>query len=186
MLEPGEDAPFLSDVARFVSHVAPLGAWNALARLVLHLTSPGTPDIYQGDEFWNFALVDPDNRRHVDYDARAAALARYRRRSLRCGEDSAAIDLYANRLKLLVTQRLLDFRRSHADVFTRGAYRPLAARGRRAGHVVAFGRSFEGQTCITDRRATHGGQARGYGGRVVGRYFGRCSRRALIRRAGGR
>ena len=148
VLEPSDDAPFLADVARFVSHVAPLGALNALARLVLHLTSPGTPDIYQGDEFWNYALVDPDNRRPVDYDARADALAKVTSSVAALREDSP-IDLHANRLKLLVTQRLLDFRRSHADLFTRGAYRPLVARGRRHGHVVAFGRSFEGQTCIT-------------------------------------
>jgi (1->4)-alpha-D-glucan 1-alpha-D-glucosylmutase len=76
VLEPGDDAPFLPDVARFVSRVAPLAASNALGRLVLHLTSPGTADIYQGDEFWNFALVDPDNRRQVDYDARAVELGK--------------------------------------------------------------------------------------------------------------
>jgi (1->4)-alpha-D-glucan 1-alpha-D-glucosylmutase len=116
--------------------------------LVLHLTSPGTADIYQGDEFWNFALVDPDNRRQVDYDARAVELGKLSSGAAALREGSP-VDLYANQLKLLVTQRVLDFRRSHADVFTRGAYRPLVARGRRAGHVVAFGRSFESQTCIT-------------------------------------
>src|SRR5256885_14671721 len=75
ILEPAEDAPFLSDVARLVSSLAPLAAWNSISRLILHLTSPGTPDIFQGDELWNYALVDPDNRRQVDYDARIAALS---------------------------------------------------------------------------------------------------------------
>src|SRR5581483_11596637 len=74
ILEPHDDAPFLSDVARLVSRIAPAGAWNALGRIAVHLTAPGTPDIYQGDELWNFALVDPDNRRQVDFGARAQAL----------------------------------------------------------------------------------------------------------------
>src|SRR6185436_18193203 len=75
ILEPSEDAPFLIDVARLVSHIAPLGASNALARVAVHLTAPGTPDIYQGDELWNFALVDPDNRRPIDYEIRTKAMA---------------------------------------------------------------------------------------------------------------
>jgi len=148
VLEPSEDAPFLADVARFVSHLAPLAASNALARLTLHLTSPGVSDIYQGDEFWNYALVDPDNRRQVDYDARASALA-----TLSGGrwalDGAAPLDVYDNHVKLLVTHRLLDFRRSHIELFARGDYRPLVARGPRAQHVVAFARAFSGQTCIT-------------------------------------
>jgi len=148
VLEPSEDAPFLADVARFVSHLAPLAASNALARLTLHLTSPGVSDIYQGDEFWNYALVDPDNRRQVDYDARASALATLS--GGRWALDAAApLDVYDNHVKLLVTHRLLDFRRSHIELFARGDYRPLVARGPRARHVVAFARAFSGQTCIT-------------------------------------
>jgi malto-oligosyltrehalose synthase len=71
VLEPADDAPFLTDVARFVSLIAPAGASNALSRIAVHLTAPGTPDIYQGDELWNFVLVDPDNRRAVDYEVRS-------------------------------------------------------------------------------------------------------------------
>jgi (1->4)-alpha-D-glucan 1-alpha-D-glucosylmutase len=148
MLEPRDDAPFLSDVARLVSHIAPIGAWNAYARLVLHLTSPGTPDIFQGDELWNYALVDPDNRRQVDYDARQSALAELSTIGDRL-RGNAPLDAFDGRLKMYVLQRLLDFRRSHADVFTRGTYRPLVVHGSRAKHVVAFARSFEGRTCVT-------------------------------------
>jgi (1->4)-alpha-D-glucan 1-alpha-D-glucosylmutase len=119
-----------------------------LARLVLHVTSPGTPDIYQGDEFWNYALVDPDNRRQIDYDARTRALGELTSTSARLRGDSA-VDLYDNHVKLLVTQRVLDFRRSHADLFTRGAYQRLVARGPRAGHVVSFARSFGELACVT-------------------------------------
>ena len=76
-------AEFLRELEAFVATVAPSGAWNALSRTLLHLTSPGIPDIYQGDELWNFSLVDPDNRRPVAYG---------KRRSL-----SAAIDPLSHR-----------------------------------------------------------------------------------------
>jgi (1->4)-alpha-D-glucan 1-alpha-D-glucosylmutase len=139
-LEPSDDAPFLFDVARLVAKVAPIGAANAIARLVLHLTSPGTPDVYQGDEFWNFALVDPDNRRGVDYDGRQHALDDLGSIEARL-RGSASLDVFDNRVKLFVTQKLLALRKTRADLFTRGAYRPLDVRGPRAEHVVAFVRS---------------------------------------------
>jgi (1->4)-alpha-D-glucan 1-alpha-D-glucosylmutase len=139
-LEPSDDAPFLSDVARLVARVAPVGAANAIARLVLHLTSPGTPDVYQGDEFWNFALVDPDNRRGVDYDARQHALEDLASVETRL-RGSQSLDPFDNRVKLLVTQKLLTLRKTRTELFTHGAYRPLSVRGLRADHVVAFTRS---------------------------------------------
>jgi (1->4)-alpha-D-glucan 1-alpha-D-glucosylmutase len=148
VLQPADDAPFLADVARLVSLIAPAGAWNALSRIAIHLTSPGTPDIYQGDEFWNFALVDPDNRRPVDYEPRAAAAAELAviERGI---SSSAEFDPNDNRLKLYVTARLLDVRRNYSDLFTRGSYRQLAATGTRAGNVIAFAREFAGQCAIT-------------------------------------
>jgi len=148
VLEPSEDAPLLPDIARLVSRIAPTGANNTLARLVLHLTSPGTPDIYQGDEFWNFALVDPDNRRPVDYDARRRALDDLSSVERKLSGD-APIDLFDNRLKMLVTHRLLELRRTRADVFARGGYCPLMARGSRGEHVVAFMRAFGERQVIT-------------------------------------
>jgi (1->4)-alpha-D-glucan 1-alpha-D-glucosylmutase len=148
VLEPSEDAPFLFDVARLVARVAPVGAANAIARLVLHLTSPGTPDIYQGDEFWNFALVDPDNRRPVDYAAREQALADLAPVESRI-RGSAPLDVFDNRVKVLVTQRLLELRKSRSELYTRGDYRPLEVTGRRARHVVAFARSFDDQISVS-------------------------------------
>jgi (1->4)-alpha-D-glucan 1-alpha-D-glucosylmutase len=148
ILEPGEDAPFLPDLARLVSRVAMSGAWNALARVALHLTSPGTPDLYQGDEFWSYTLVDPDNRRPVDFDARAAAL-------VALGDLDAALasatlrDPFDQRSKLLVTQRLLRLRRIHPEVFTRGRYSRVEVSGERAKHVVAFARTFVDRCVVT-------------------------------------
>jgi (1->4)-alpha-D-glucan 1-alpha-D-glucosylmutase len=147
-LEPSEDAPFLSDVARLVSRVAPIGASNAIARLVLHITSPGTPDVYQGDEFWNFALVDPDNRRQVDYAARAKALDDLESIEGRL-RDSEPLDVFDNRVKLFVTKQLLELRKTRANLLTRGAYRALEIRGTRAEHVVAFARTIDAHVSVT-------------------------------------
>jgi (1->4)-alpha-D-glucan 1-alpha-D-glucosylmutase len=138
-LEPSEDAPFLFDVARLVARIAATGFANSLARVVIHLTAPGTPDLYQGDELWNFTLVDPDNRGQVDYDARVAALDRLDETGRRLSSGSP-IDLTDNGLKLLVTHRLLDARRANAGLFIAGQYEPLSLRGARAGHVIAFAR----------------------------------------------
>jgi (1->4)-alpha-D-glucan 1-alpha-D-glucosylmutase len=125
ILEPADDAPFLMDVARLVSRVAPAAQMSALSRTLLHLTSPGTPDIYQGDELWNFTLVDPDNRRPVDYDVRARLLD--------------AIEPTTD--KLAVIRSVLRERRTHPDLFGGGAYEPLVATGERSAHVVAYVRS---------------------------------------------
>ncbi|HEY5060788.1 MAG TPA: malto-oligosyltrehalose synthase, partial [Gemmatimonadaceae bacterium] len=139
---------FLGDLAHVAERAAQAGARNALSRVAVHLTSPGTPDIYQGDELWNFALVDPDNRRQVDYDLRAALL----------GELAAAGDpvsricgvgLSWDGAKLLITHRLLALRRAQAELFTRGSYRPLVVRGSRAGHIIAFARSINGRHAVT-------------------------------------
>ncbi|HEY4216072.1 MAG TPA: malto-oligosyltrehalose synthase [Gemmatimonadaceae bacterium] len=148
ILQPGEDAPFLTDVARLVSCIATTGAINSLARIAVQLTSPGTPDTYQGDEFWNYSLVDPDNRRPVDYDARHALLDRHISIDAR-STAHGGFDPLANETKSLVLHRLLQLRRTEADVFVRGSYRPLVVTGARAAHVVAFVRSHEERHAIT-------------------------------------
>ncbi|HEX4682555.1 MAG TPA: malto-oligosyltrehalose synthase [Gemmatimonadaceae bacterium] len=129
VMEPSDDAPFLSDVARFVSRIALPAAWNSLSRVTLHLTSPGVADVYQGDELWNFALVDPDNRRPVDYAMRAKLLA---------APSAAEPDPFDNQTKIEVTRSLLRLRRNAPEIFSEGIYRPLTVRGKRGGHVVAF------------------------------------------------
>jgi len=148
VLEPRDDAPFLSDVARLVARIAPIGARNALARVAVHLTSPGTPDIYQGDELWNFTLVDPDNRRPVDYEVRSKAMAELADVDERL-HNGGPPDLFDGRLKLLITQRLLHLRRSAAELFTHGGYRRLAVDGPRAAHVLAYERCLNDRRCVT-------------------------------------
>jgi (1->4)-alpha-D-glucan 1-alpha-D-glucosylmutase len=142
ILEPGDDAPFLPDVARLVSLAAPIGVMNSLSRIAIHLTAPGIPDIYQGDELWNFALVDPDNRRQVDFDARDRALTSLERSDVIDGP-------FDHRMKAFVTRRLLLLRRTRPHLFSCGRYRPLSVIGARAAHVIAFERSYDGDRSVT-------------------------------------
>ena len=140
VLAAGDDTTFASDVSRFVARIAAAGAWNALARMAVHYTSPGTPDTYQGDEFWFRALVDPDNRRAVDFQARRNALAALPAALDADAAAELARDPAADRLKLHVVRRLLRVRRDHPELFRSGTYEPLVISGARAGHAFAFAR----------------------------------------------
>ncbi|QDU22333.1 malto-oligosyltrehalose synthase [Urbifossiella limnaea] len=133
VLNPNESAEFLADLAAFVGRVAFLGRVTSLAQSVIRCTAPGVPDTYQGTESWDYSLVDPDNRRPVDYAARQAWLA-----------DPAAPDLADPRVKLFAVSRALRARREHTELFERGEYVPLAAIGPKADHVFAFARRHNG------------------------------------------
>ena len=134
---------FLDDFERFHAPLAVAGMHNALAQLLLKMFVPGMPDFYQGTELWDFSLVDPDNRRPVDFDLRRRLLSELKGQ----GEENLARlsrSLLENwrdgRIKLYVTYRGLNFRRSHADLFKLGDYLPLEVTGPAADHVCAFAR----------------------------------------------
>ena len=147
MLDRPSNARFLHDVEQFVVSLAAQGRWNGLARLVVHLTAPGVPDVYQGDELAFRALVDPDNRRAVDWDKRARALNALRDALEPNAEiDPARLEEWCaspedEGLKLYTTARLLHLRKRMPALVTSGTYHPLQAEGVRAPHVVAFGRA---------------------------------------------
>jgi (1->4)-alpha-D-glucan 1-alpha-D-glucosylmutase len=132
------DPAFTSEVRELVARIAPHGACNSLAQLALRLASPGVPDIYQGTELWDLSLVDPDNRRPVDYQRRRGLLAE--RRGIQPSPDHARalVDSYADgRIKLHVTHTGLAMRHADPLLFLEGSYRPLDA----GEHVVAFERA---------------------------------------------
>jgi (1->4)-alpha-D-glucan 1-alpha-D-glucosylmutase len=107
----------------------------------LKLTAPGVPDIYQGSEIWNFSLVDPDNRRPVDYEQRRQMLA-----SLQTASPEELLEQWPDgRIKLFLTQRLLRFRREHQALFEHGKYLPLTVSGTFSDCCIAFAREHEGQ-----------------------------------------
>ena len=145
VLDPAKSAAFLDDLRGFAATVAQLGALNSLSQTVLRCTAPGVPDTYQGTELWDLNLVDPDNRRPVDFDRRTALLADLDRAG---GLDAGLLAVPDGRVKLAVAARLLRFRREHADVFARGVYLPVEATGPRADHVFAFARRLGGDIVL--------------------------------------
>ena len=138
------DEAFTADLAAFTAPLVAAGRRTSLAQVLLKLTSPGVPDIYQGTELWDLSLVDPDNRRPVDYDARRALLAKVRGAqaaevlALDKGPSGPGSGAAAGASKLWLTQRTLDVRRRLEDCFAGGSYEPLPAAGERAAHVVAY------------------------------------------------
>ncbi|HSV62029.1 MAG TPA: malto-oligosyltrehalose synthase, partial [Chthoniobacterales bacterium] len=125
VLDPSPKNKFLPTFLPVAEEIARLGAINSLSQLALKLTVPGVPDIYQGNELWDFSLVDPDNRRPVDYKRRAEMLD-----SLTGTAPEELLQSWPDgRIKLFLTQRLLRLRRDHAALFQQGKYMPLTASG---------------------------------------------------------
>ena len=145
-LEPRDSNLFLGDFVDFQRRVRRFGLLNGLSQTLLKLTAPGVPDIYQGNEIWEFSLVDPDNRRPVDYGRRRALLAEVRSGGV--APRTAAEHLEDGRAKLLLTWKCLELRRAHPELFRDGSYRRLRVRGVRAQHLCAFARRLRQQSLI--------------------------------------
>jgi (1->4)-alpha-D-glucan 1-alpha-D-glucosylmutase len=128
LLDPERSTDFIEDMTAFVDRIAPAAEQNSLAQVVLRYTVPGVPDLYQGTEIADLSLVDPDNRRPVDY----AVL----RDTLWAGGAP----------KMRSIKHLLDLRRKHPALFSNGSYAPIAVTGERRDHVMAFQREHEGAT----------------------------------------
>ncbi|QCO03942.1 malto-oligosyltrehalose synthase [Azospirillum argentinense] len=143
-LDVSRSTAFFDAFLPFQERLARIGMVNGLTQTLLKLTSPGVPDIYQGCELWNFSLVDPDNRRPVDYDARRRLLDEV---------EGAPIGGLLERwqdgaVKLSLTRRALALRAAMPDLFAKGEYLPLEATGERAEHVVAFARRLGDDTVV--------------------------------------
>jgi (1->4)-alpha-D-glucan 1-alpha-D-glucosylmutase len=154
LLEPSPQNAFLADFVAFQRVVARLGMYNGLSQVLLKLACPGVPDFYQGTEIWELSLVDPDNRRAVDYRLRARLLAELAQRFGRKGavaadEARALLDtLPDGRAKLFLISRLLALRRDEEALFRDGDYVPLDVRGERAAHLCAFARRAGGRSAV--------------------------------------
>ena len=149
LFDAPRDDPFSEELRALHRKVGRIGRIGAIAQTLLKIAAPGVPDVYQGTELTDLSLVDPDNRRPVDYARRAQLLAELDAhpdrlalaRGLAAGHDD-------DRLKLFVTSTALRVRRDHAALFLEGSYVPLGAVGPRAKHVVAFARRHEGALAI--------------------------------------
>src|SRR6266540_649940 len=135
---------FLAAFLPVAEEVARLGAINSLTQVALKLTSPGVPDIYQGNEIWDYSLVDPDNRRPVDYQRRREMLAGLSAAT----PDELMRDWPDGRIKMFLTQRVLQFRCENADLFRHGEYSPMTASGTFAECCVGFGRELPGKWIV--------------------------------------
>jgi (1->4)-alpha-D-glucan 1-alpha-D-glucosylmutase len=145
ILDRGRSKRFLNAFEPFQARVAELGIYNSLAQVLIKITAPGVPDFYQGAEFWDLNLVDPDNRRPVDYAQRRRGLA-----------DLGSADLPAvlrsradGRVKMLVTTRALAARAQMRDVYEDGEYVPIETSGARRNSLFAFARRHRDRVAIT-------------------------------------
>jgi (1->4)-alpha-D-glucan 1-alpha-D-glucosylmutase len=136
ILDPSPRNKFVPAFVPVAKEITRLGAVNSLAQTLLRLTSPGVPDIYQGNEVWDYSLVDPDNRRPVDYKRRREMLE-----SLAAANSQDLVRTWPDgRIKMFLTQRVLQFRREHIELFQRGEYLPLTPSGTFVESCVSFAR----------------------------------------------
>jgi (1->4)-alpha-D-glucan 1-alpha-D-glucosylmutase len=134
---------FVTEAANVARRIGPAGAVNSLTQTMLKLTVPGVPDFYQGSEFWDLSLVDPDNRRKVDFARHIAALQTTEQ------PDAMAAHWRDGRVKQAMIRRVLALRRNMPELFAHGSYRPLDVSGDLATHVVAFVRSHADRHCVS-------------------------------------
>ncbi len=148
LIDPGEHNLFLDAFVPFQERIARVGIYNSLSQCLLKLTSPGVPDIYQGNELWDLSLVDPDNRRPVDYARRRRELKALQETFAAGPHPAAARALLDHpqdgRVKLYLTWRALTLRRAHRALFLEGDYIPLGVTGSHGEQICAYARSRAG------------------------------------------
>ena len=152
ILADGPDNPFLAEFTPFQGLIARWGAFTSLAQTLLKIASPGIPDFYQGTELWDLNLVDPDNRRPVDFKSRGRALVELARREAEVGPKKLVQELLLQwedgMIKLYLTSKALGCRRENRELFERGEYLPLEVLGEKARHVCAFARRMSGREVV--------------------------------------
>jgi (1->4)-alpha-D-glucan 1-alpha-D-glucosylmutase len=154
LLDARQPNPFLADFVAFQERIAVLGVVNSLSQLLIKTTAPGVPDFYQGSELWDLNLVDPDNRRPVDFNRRRESLNRLQDDLSAAPTDFAekAAELLRSwqdgRIKQYLLWQLLQLRRDNADLFLNGSYVPLVTAGDRHEHVCAFARERDGRSVL--------------------------------------
>ena len=152
ILTPSVSGEFLNSFTAFQKKIAHYGVFNSLTQTLLKLTSPGVPDFYQGTELWDLNLVDPDNRRAVDYEKREWLL-----REMKQKEESGLLDLVDellstredNRVKLFTIHRAMAARNARKELFEEGDYVRLSATGSRSNHIIAFARRKDEHWALT-------------------------------------
>jgi (1->4)-alpha-D-glucan 1-alpha-D-glucosylmutase len=151
VLDPSPDNRFLRELTGFVDRIKAAGMWNSLSQTVLKIASPGVPDLYQGNEIWDFSLVDPDNRRPVDFLRRRQLLQHVQQRQ---GQGARSLieeltqDPGDGAIKMYITSRAFCFRKSNRELMAKGSYIPLRGGGARQQHVISFARAIGRRAAI--------------------------------------
>jgi (1->4)-alpha-D-glucan 1-alpha-D-glucosylmutase len=152
LLQEDSHNSFLADMEEFQLLTSHCGMLNALSQTLLKITAPGIPDFYQGSELWDLSLVDPDNRRPVDFGLRRRRLEEIRQGEEKAGPLALARELVSEmrdgRIKLYLIRQALGLRSGKRELFERGGYLPLEVRGERADHLCAFERSLGDSSVI--------------------------------------
>jgi len=152
IVDPLRSRAFLQDFEALWARIVRPGYWNSLSRTAIKLAAPGVPDLYQGTELWDLSLVDPDNRRPVDFDHRRTLLAELDREAEADGPALAARLVGApedGRIKLFVTSRGLRLRRARRELFHSGQYLACQTTGLHSQHLIAFVRLHESAALLT-------------------------------------
>lgn len=140
-----DSSRFVQDFIAFEQGIRPAGLYNALAQTLLLLTAPGVPDIFQGNELWQFTLVDPDNRQPVDFRLHQQLLEKLQRQIASKDREKLLTSLLKHMenglIKLYVTMQTLRFRNHFAALFRAGDYQKITVHGTQAEHLLAFARS---------------------------------------------
>jgi (1->4)-alpha-D-glucan 1-alpha-D-glucosylmutase len=152
IMEPSVENPFLPDLLAFQKRIAHYGMFTSLSQVLVKITSPGLPDFYRGTELWDLNLVDPDNRRPVDFSRLGRILMELAGREqgdMRTLARELLESREDGRVKLFVTHRALKARKLHLEVFQQGDYIPLVVGGMRAHHIIAYARVYGGAYAVT-------------------------------------
>lgn len=134
---------FLNDFIPFQKKILFYGMFNAFSQVLIKCTSPGIPDFYQGSELWNFSLVDPDNRRPVDYELRIKLL-----KDLKNFDTSKILEDHLGKTKMFIIHKALNLRNKYPDLFLNGNYKSLIIEGKYKNHIIAFERTLNNKTAI--------------------------------------
>jgi len=152
ILKHNNNNRFLNEFIPFQKTIAYYGIFNSLSQLLLKITTPGIPDFYQGTELWDFNLVDPDNRRPVDFGVREKLLKEiieaYKKNGLQCITELLS-SMENGKIKLFLTYILLSTRKKMNTLFLKGTYLPLTIEGQYASKIIAFARSYNKKWLIT-------------------------------------
>lgn len=151
VLAPSKSNQFLKEFVPFQKRIANYGIFNSLSQTLLKYAAPGVPDTYQGTELWDLSMVDPDNRRPVDYEQRMVILKNIKNRA-KTDNPKLIEELLSTkedgRIKLFITYKLLQARQENVEVFQKGSYLPLEVVGKFKDNIVAFARCFNNQMAI--------------------------------------